>query len=139
MPIDLAKNWLGYALPEAALALIATSRHTLRAKRLDRVFFPEEDRHVKDATRGHICRVRMRIGRNEGEDADEDADGRPVWIPMDKPCASQMTGHSYRRHLFEKHLAMPRLVGKRVKNGTATIGELIMHESRYYNSRLLSF
>jgi hypothetical protein len=79
----------------------------------------------------------MRIGRNEDEDADEDADGRPAWIPMDKPCGSQMTGHSYRRHLLETHLAMPRLAAKRVENRTATIGELIMHESRYYNSGLL--
>jgi hypothetical protein len=75
--LSIARDARGYALPDAALAFLETpARSTLGTRCFDRVFFPPEDKHEKDTTRGHICRVKMQIERGES--------GRLEWLPIDK-------------------------------------------------------
>jgi hypothetical protein len=111
-----AKDPQGYALPNAALAFIATisRQNPLSTKYFDGLFFPSHEKHEKDGRQGHICRVQMRITRDQR--------GCPVWVQKEKDCGSMKTGESYRRHLLHVHLATPQ------HGDTRTRGELMIHE-----------
>jgi hypothetical protein len=98
----LERDSSGYAVPTAVLDRLA--RGGLKVEYWDRIFFPKSERHIKCPTRGHICRVQMKIAHCQGQVA---------WVPVVTECKAQKSAESYRRHLLNCHLATPRGIKKR--------------------------
>ncbi|CAG7853149.1 SubName: Full=Uncharacterized protein {ECO:0000313/EMBL:CCA70728.1} [Serendipita indica DSM 11827] len=113
--VNFEKDSMGYACPIEILEYLHQTEGKLETAAFDKVFFLTEQAATVDEKGRYQCAVR---GRVAGE-------GIARWVETDhEPCGRSVgTNDSYRRHILEAHLGIPRArrqdqedrLGKRIK------------------------